>query len=352
MSVIATGVNKLLTFKKQAGLGSIATTGSGQNLRRVTSTLDKKKATYASKEIRPSQQVSDFRHGVVAVDGVIAGEASVGTYQAFTESILRQLAQASVTTGALITVAAAATTPGFGTFTRSAGSYLTDGFKIGMVGRWTGWATTGTANNAANMIIVALTATVMTVARLDGLAIAPKVAGDSVTFATVGKHSYAPQSGHTRDYYTIEHNFADIVQSEVFTDCVVTQMDVKLPASGMSGVDFTIKGIDMVPGTTGYFVTPNAVTTGTALAAANGIVILNGVAVGLITGLNFSVKGGHTVIGGVVGSNLEPDIFPGTITTDGQATVLFQDATIRDYFINETEVSIIAVFSKIGRAHV
>ena len=345
MSLIATGVNKLLTFKKQSALGTIAApTGPvGQNLRRTQSTVDKKKATYQSKEIRPSQQVSDFRHGVVGVEGTISGELSVGTYQSFIESICRSAALTAVTSGALTDVTADGTTGNAGTFTQIAGNFLTMGFKVGMVLRWSGWSTTG--NNDANMLITALTATVMTVARLDGAAVVDDVGGESVTALEVGKHVIIPLTGHTRDYYTIEHNFSDIVQSEVFTDCVITQMDVKLPASGMSGVDFMVKGLNMTPGTTPYFTTPTAVTSGTVLAAANGALYLAGVAIGLITGMNFSVKGGYTTIGGVVGSNVEPDIFPGTVTCDGQVTVLFTNATVRDYFINETEVSIVAAFT-------
>jgi hypothetical protein len=345
MTTIASGISKLLTFKKQSGLGTIATTGSAQNLRRTSSTLDKKKATYASKEIRPSQQRADFRHGVVGVDGTISGELSVGTYQSFTESICRQAVLAAVTSGALTDVTAASTSGAAGTFTTVAANWLTLGFKIGLVFRWSGWATTGATNNATNMIITALTTTVMTVARLDGLPIGAKTAGDSVTALETGKHTFVPQSGHTRDYYTIEHNFADIVQSEVFTDCVMTQMNVKLPATGMAGIDFMVKGLNMTAGTTGYFVTPSAVSSGTVLAAANGVLYVAGVAVALITGLNFSIKGNYTTIGGVVGSNVEPDIFPGDVTVDGQITVLFANATFRDYFVNETEVSIICAFT-------
>lgn len=345
MTTIASGISKILTFKKQSALGTIASVGSAQNLRRITSSLDKKKATYASKEIRPSQQRADFRHGVISVDGTISGELSVGTWQSFTESICRQLVVTAVSSGALTDVTSASTSGAAGTMTTAGANWLTLGFKIGMVVRVTGFATTGATNNSTNLLITALSATVMTVVRLDGVAVGAKASGDSVTFLEVGKHTYVPITGHTRDYYTIEHNFSDIVQSEVFTDCVPVQMDVKLPPSGMGMIDFMFKGINMTPGTTGYFTSPTAVTSGSTLAAVNGVLYVAGVAVALITGLNFSIKGNHTTIGGVVGSNVEPDIFPGDVTVDGQVTVLFANATFRDYFINETEVSMFAVFT-------
>jgi len=319
---IATGVNKLLTFKKQAGLGVVAGASGGQNLRRTQSTLDLKKATYSSKELRPSQQIADMRHGVRSVEGTISGELSVGTYQSFIESVLRRAATGTTTfdsTGGAVT-----------------GNIITvTGDKTGQT------AKVGTVVAAAgvNYLIAKCTTAQSILVRLDG---GTAVAG---TMTEVGKHTYVPQTGQTRDYYTIEHNFQDIVQAERFTDCMITQMDVKLPASGMAGVDFMVKGLNVVTGTTGYFTSPVAATSGSVLAAANGVLTLAGAPIALITGMNFSIKGGHTTIGGVVGSNVEPDIFPGNVEADGQVTVLFQDATMRDIFINETEVSIVAAFT-------
>jgi hypothetical protein len=348
MTTISSGISKLLVFKKQSGLNVIATVGSAQYLRRTQSTLNKKKATYASKEIRPSQQRSDFRHGVVGTEGTISGEVSVGTYELFEESLNRA---ASVALTPLVSAATdivtAVTSGASGTITTTAANFLTAGFKIGMVIRCTGFTTTAVGNNATNLYITSINGTgkIMGVTRLDKAPLIAKTETAAVTFTEVGQHSIVPTSGHTRDYYTIEHNFADIIQSEVFTDCVVTQMDVKLPGSGMMTVDYMFKGLDMTTGTTGYFTSPTAVTSGSVLASANGLLYVNGLPVALITGMNFSVKGNHTTIGGIVGSNVEPDIFPGDLTVDGQITVLFADAVVRDYFLNETEVGIYCVFT-------
>lgn len=342
MTAIATGVFKQLIAKKQSGLGVKATAGSAQLYRRVTSSLDLKKATYKSNEIRPSQQRSDFRHGVRSVDGTIAGELSVGTYQQFTESVLRAAAAAVAPYAAGIDVTAQATAP---QFNDADAGFITAGLKVGMVGRWSGFAGGGATNNDKNFLITALTAGDMTGVFLDGSAVVADAAGDTVTFTVGGKHVAIPTSGHTRDYYTIEHNFSDIVQAEQFLDCVISGMDVKLPASGMATVDFPVMGLDMDTSTTGYFTSPTAASTGGILASVNGAVYIQGVAVGLITAMDFSVKGNNTAPGGVVGSNIDPDIFPGVIDVTGNMTVLFQNATMRDFFLNETEVSIIAAFT-------
>lgn len=344
---IAVGVNKTVAFKKQTALKTKApnTASTAQYLRRVTSTIDLTKANYTSNEIVPSQQVVDMRHGVKSVAGTISGELSVGAYQSFMESVLRQVAQATVNTGALTNVTAAVTSGAQGTFARAAGSYITDGFKIGDVVGWTGWATTGAPNNSHIMVIIALTALIMTVSTLDGVAIGPKASGDSVTCTTGGKKIYTPTTGQTRNYYTIEHNFPDIVQSEQFQDCVITGMSFKLPATGMSTVDFPVLGLDMQTSTSQYFITPLGTPTGGIEASVNGVLIVNGSVAGIVTSCNFDVTGNYSAPGGVVGSNVDPDIFPGKVAATGTMTILFQDNVLRDLFINETESSLIIVLT-------
>lgn len=345
---IATGVYKKLSLKKQSALGTIAPAGAGGSaayMRRVTSTVDLNKATYQSNEILDTQQVRDMRHGVKSIAGSISGELSVGGYQLPMESVLRKISATASTTGALTNVTAAVTSGAAGTFTRAAGSFLTDGFKIGDVVSWTGWATTGVPNNSHNFLITALTATVMTVLAIDGVAVGAKAAGDSVTCVTVGKKTWIPSSSQTRDYYTIEHWYSDIAQSERFKDCVFTGFTATLPPTGMATVEFPVLGLDMVTGTAEYFTTPAAAPTGGILAAVNGVLLVQGTAVAVVTGLTIVVDGGYSAPGGVVGTNLDPDIFPGVIKVSGQVTALFQDATLRDLFINETEAAISVVLT-------
>jgi hypothetical protein len=345
---IATGVFKSVAIKKQTALGTKAPAGAGgssQYQRRVKSTIDLAKATYSSNEILASQQRRDFRHGVRSVSGTISGELSVGGYQKPMESVLRQVVQTPATTGAVVTITAAVTTGAQGTFTRSAGSFLTDGFMNGDIVTSTGWTTGGAANNNHYAIIISVTSTVMTVQFLDGVAMGAKAAGDSVTFVVVGKKTWLPATGQTRDYYTIEHWFADIAQSEQFTDCVFTGFNVNIPATGMATIDFPVMGLNMATGTAQYFTTPAAAPTGGILAAANGILVLSGVVVGYITSATIKVDGNYSAPGGVVGANVDPDIFPGPVDVTGQVTVLFTDNVIRDMFVNETVASLTIVMT-------
>ena len=344
--MIATGIQKLLTYKKETtfGVAATATGPFGQALRRVTSNLELTKATFKSNEIRPDQQLADFRHGGRTVAGTISGELSVGTHADFLATVLRQAWQSALTTGAQITIAAAATTGSQGTLTRSAGSFLADGFKIGDVVRCTGWTAPATANNAHNFWILSLSATVMTGMFLDNAAMVTKIAGDSVTIVQAGRKTWSPASGQTKDSYTVEHYFADIGQSEVFTGCRVSQLDVKLPATGMAGLDVMLMGQNMTPSQTQYFTTPLAVTTGSTLAAVNGALMLGGIVVGIVTGMNISFNATATR-GDVVGTTYTPDVFIGELIVTGQLTVFFQDAMARDAFVNETEMALSVVLT-------
>jgi hypothetical protein len=120
----------------------------------------------------------------------------------------------------------------------------------------------------------------------------------------------------------------------------VSQAVISLPPTGMSTVNFTFLGQNLgVTGTSAYFSSPTAPTTSGVLAAPNGSLSCGGVDVGVVTNLSMTVNGQHTMEP-VVGSNIAPDIYPGTLVVNGQFTALFQDATLRDLFINEVETEL------------
>jgi hypothetical protein len=347
MTQIATGVFKKVSIKRQAGQGVIApagAAGSAQYMRRTSSTLDLKKATYSSAEILVSQQRRDFRHGVRSVSGSIAGELSVGGYQLPFEGILRRVATVGGTTGAVANLTFASNGAGTfaGTITRAAGSFLTDGFKVGNVVAASG---AGVGANTQNLLITGLTALVMTVRTLNATDIVAQGAAANQTVAVRGKQTFVPPSNQTRDYFTVEHFFSDIVASERFVDVVFTGATVTLPATGMATVEFPALGLDMQTGNAEYFTTPAQAPAGAITAAVNGAIIVNGVVIATITGLTITIAGNNAAPGGVVGSNTDPDIFPGVMDISGSISALFASTALRDLFINETEFSIIGVFT-------
>lgn len=346
---MASGIEKKIILAPQATKGTCpaASLATAQYLRRVTSSLNVTKETYQSNEMRADRQIADFRHGVQSVEGSITGELSPGTYKLLMAAILRKDFVAGVSDAANSNVAADSTTGAAGTFTRDdvGGSWITDGFKVGDVVRFSGF--TATANNNHNFLITGLTATIMTGIMLDGVAVVDEAKGQSITTTVTGKKTWTPATAHTENWFAVEHNYSDVDLSEVFYDLKVNSMAIKLPATGLATVDFGLMGLNYANKASGdapYFTSVLAAATSGILAAVNGALYIQGTKVALLTGLDFDVAG-NLSSEAVVGSNVKPDIFDGRVAVKGNMSVFFEDATFRDYFLNETEVSINCVFT-------
>jgi len=343
---IASGIAKQVRYKAESTYNTAPGASGAQSLRRVESSLDITKDTYQSSELRTDYQISDFRHGTRRTAGSIKGELSPLTYADFLAAALRKDFVAGVSASNLsITVAGS----GPYTLTRGAGSWLTDGFKSGDVVRLTA-GSFNAANINKNLYVVAVTsATVLTVQPANGVALVAEGPIASATCAVTGKKSYTPTTGHTDKSFAVEHWFSDIAQSEVFSGCKVNSVGIALPPSGISTIEFGFMGKDVTTAAAQYFTSPSAASTSGVVAAVNGAVAVNGTRVALLTGLQINIAGGMTAEP-VVGSNTFPDIFEGRVVVSGQFSAYFEDATLRDLFLNETEASIVAAFTTANTA--
>lgn len=343
MPAIAQGISKITVYKKQTALGTYASGSGGQTLRRRTSKFALVKDRYESDEIVAHQQSTGSTGGVRATSGSLDGLLSPGTYKALMQSLLRKDFVTGINSGAQVNITAAVTVAPAGTFTRAAGSYFTDGFKVGDIVRWTGWTAGGVANNSHNMMITALTATVMTVYPVDAVSVAAKASGDSVTCTVTGKKTLVPMTGHTKDYYTFEEYYSDItpVVSERYGDVMIGKMDVTLPATGNAGVVFDLPGLSRNVTGAQVLTSPTAETTSEILTAVQGVVVVNGTVMAVVTGLNFSVDGSNDKVGPVIGSNSNPDQSRGRVKVTGQFTALFSDSALMTVFDAETVITIL-----------
>lgn len=336
---IAVGVNKSVRYKVESAWGTAPSASGAQLLRRVSSGLALQKDPYESGEIRTDYQIADYRHGVRRVSGNIEGELSPASYADFFAAALRQDFAIGATTGALATLSVTNT----GTkYTRSSGSFVTDGFKVGDVVSATGFATAN--NNSHYGLVTAVAALTLTVTTLDGVVLTDEAAGATVTIAVVGKKTYTPTSGHTDKSFTIEEYFSDTTQSELYTGCKVSSVDVALPPSGMAKVTFGFMGKDLTASGTEYFTSPTAANSNGVLAAVNGLAFAVGSRNTVLTGLSIKVDGNMSS-DPVVGSNTVPDLFEGRVKVTGEMSAYFENGTLRDAFINETEVALMFVFT-------
>ena len=337
----ATGVGKVVVYKKETTFGEIPTATGGKVLRRVTANFNLTKETYESTEIRKDYQTADFRHGVRAVEGSLSGELSSGAYADFLASaVARDWTAITATTMGSATIAVSGA--GF-SITRTTGSFLTDGVRVGCTIRLTGFAT---ANNDTNLLIVALTGTVATVIPLTGIALTPETVASGGAYTVVGKTTYAPLAGHTDDSYTVEEFYSDVSRSSVTTGNKVNTIAVKLPATGLTTVDFGFMGQDLKQrGTSQYFTSPTAQGSNGIFAAVNGALIVNGVPVTRITAVNLNINR-NMAADAVVGSNIKPEIYKGRIGVDGDFSTLYQDDTFANIFDNETEISMVVALTE------
>lgn len=336
---ISKGTAKVVAYKKETTWGTAAGASGGKQVRRVTADFNLTKETYESNEIRTDRQLADFRHGVRSADGTLSGELSPNSYSDFMQSLVaKDFAAVTAVSSLSVTIAAGSGT--LWTVTRAAGDWLSSGVKVGSVIRLSGVGL-ATGNAGKNLLVVAMASSVITVQVLNGSVLTAEGPIASVTATVVGKQTFVPATGHTEDSYTIEQWFQDISQSEVFTGLRVGSMNVQLPATGLTTVDFSFMGKDLSSkGTTQYFTSPTAQGTNGIFAAVNGAMIVNGQPVALVTSADFTVERAMENAT-AVGSNSVAEIFLGRIRCTGNLSVYFQDASFRNYFDDETPVSIV-----------
>ena len=339
---IAQGVFKQIRVKRQSAKGSLAGTSAGQILRRETATFELQKESYTTEsEITSTQQVKSSRHGVKLVNGAVNGILSPGTYSDILSTILRRdFAAVTAITGASITVAGS----GPYTITRAAGSFLTDGIKVGMVVRLTAGAFVA-GNLNKNLFVTAVTALVLTVSVLNASTLTAEGPVATATVTVPGKVTYAPDTGHTNIYWTVEEWYPDAAVSERNLDVKFTQAALSLPGSGNSTVKMSALGLDQTSDTTAYFTAPTAETSTESLAAANGLLLVDGTAVAVVTDLSFDINGNGNAADGVVGTNIRPDIFNGKVMVSGSFSAYFEGGTIPALFRDETATSIVSALA-------
>lgn len=330
------GINKLLIAKKETTWGTKASASGARYYRRVTGSFQLEKDTYNSNEIRPSQQMSDMRHGTRKSTGTLNGELAGSSYDEFMAAALRRDFTAGVTTGAIAVIASAV-----GTFTRSTGSYVSNLFQVGTVISVSGFTDAG---NNGLFLITAMSATVLTVSPLQGQTQTVEAEGDTVTILQKGKVTWVPLTGHTDDSFTVEEVYPDSDISRTFLGEQVDTMSIAIQPNSMATVDFGFMGKDAEDATdTPYFTTPTAVGSEGTYSGSGGFLFMNGTSNGVVTSLTLNIANGiqqEAVIGSdSIGAKARGKV---AVTADGAA--IFDSTTILNYFDNETEVSVNYVF--------
>jgi hypothetical protein len=339
---VAQGISTTVSRVKQSGLGSPGSAGS-QLMRRVTLELNKESDTYTSAEIVSHQQSTGATEGPSRVNGTLNAELSPGSYDLEFAALLRKdfAACFAAITGAGLTIAGSG--PTF-TVTRAAGSFLTDGVKKGMVVRLSVGALNA-ANINKNLLVLSLTATILTVKPLNGVALVAEGPIAGCTVSAPGKETHAPTTGHTNDYFSWEKKFNDLTRFELFTDIKPASADVSIPATGIATVNFAMAGLGRTPSGVETLTSPTAETTSDVLTAVQGAIVVNGT-VTPVTGIQFNLNGNTSTGEPEVGSNTLSDLQRGKIAASGSFTAKFSSVTLQTLRDNQTAVSLISALAE------
>jgi hypothetical protein len=340
------GVYTTVAYKPETTFGTIPAASGAQLIRRRAAKLEFSKATFESPEIRPDMQVNDFRHGLRSAKGTLQQDLSPKSGADFFAAVMGRDFAAGASSAALsLTMATGALVNGIQlyTVTRSAGSYLTDGFKIGDVIRLSVGGLNA-ANINKNLQITSLTATIATVRVVNGSAMVAEGPISGCTVAVPGKKTFIPSTAQTNKSFSIEAFASDIVQSEVYSGMKVAKAAVNCPSTGLSDVTFEFAGQGMTPAASQYFTSPTAAPTFASEAGVNGAICVNDQPQITVTGINFTIERAMTG-DAVVGSFVAPQINPGLFKVTGTMTVLYSDNVLRDLFVNEAETDVYLVLS-------
>ena len=330
-----TNRNLFVASKLEATFGTLPGASGADIFRANSGAVSLSKEPIRSGENRRDGMTTRGRHGSRSVAGSYVGDLSVGTFDKWIEAVLRGTFDTPLALTALSVAADSAAK----TFTRSAGSWITDGVRIGDVVRFGAFTAGGAPNNSRNFTVVALTATVLTVAETPAT-IAQQTA---ITLA----RSKKVIQGTTRRSFTIEEHELDIDGSEVFTGCRIGSMQLQMQPNGMATLTFGIVGQDMQVMTGAqapYFTAPVATVT-LGLTAVEALIRLGSTPVLDITGIDLTVNlnaAGQPV----VGSNITPDVFDNLATIEGSITALRQDVSRVQNFLNEDQLSLSLVFAE------
>lgn len=171
----------------------------------------------------------------------------------------------------------------------------------------------------------------------------------SVTFTCtlLGRRLFVPNSSQVSRKCLVEHFYEDLDVSRIFKECRVGSVAVGLQPDQATTINFGLVGRDaeiLTGAAAPFFASPTAETTTSVISSVGGLIMANGLVLGVMTGMNFNVDLSPDAPS-VIGQNFPPAVFLGKFALSGTLTALFESVTLLNYFMNETEFSILGYFT-------
>jgi hypothetical protein len=323
-------------FVAETAYGVTPNNPAFKGLRHTGTTVGAQRGSLQSAELRADRQIAHFRLGSIAVAGDASGELSFASYDDFLEAVTLGT-WAPKATLAAITIAAVTASD---TFTDSGSGFIVAGFQVGDLIEIAGFTTPG---NNGTFLVASVAAGILGVTNPDGTAaagITDEAAGDAVTITTLEDRV---SSGVVRRSFTVLRNFTDIEATgdgepfHIFKGVELNSLAITIDPNAIVGAVFGTNGREpdlgnAAPAGATFTAAPNT----EPLDAFTGEIKLNGVAVGVISAVNFTLENGleaRPVVGSKFG--LRPGVGRSNLT--GQVTAYFEDSSLVRHFYDESD---------------
>lgn len=301
-----------------------------KRLRATGRNVNLEKNVLESAEVDADGQETDVRHGFNRVVGSPGFQLSMQDFDDIIEFAFggTWTAVAAVTPGNITPNSA-------GTFTRTTGSWINDGFRPGDIIRNTGFAD---AANNADFRVITVTALVLTVASTTVVT----HAAEAGTITMPGKRiDVSP----TMISFLVERAFLDVGRYQVFNGVVVDQLANNVQPEAMIGGTINLLGLSAaaMSSTPVSGIAALEPTGSSPFAAFNGEIFEGGISIAVATSVESTLQRNRS-LNPVIGSRFSPDVFEGTAKVQGTLVAYFQDEVLFNKFVNETESSIYMKF--------
>lgn len=329
---MADGSRHSMRMVPEVAYGVTPNTPVFKPVRHTGTTLGLTKDSLQSEEIRDDRQIADFRHGARQTGGDISIELSFGSFDDILEATLMGSWIPDSTTGK---ISLSATATGV---TRTAGDFTAEGFVIGDTVTLSGFTEAGNSGLFKVATVAALT---LTLTPLSGQVQEVETAAiDRVVETVRGKL----KAGTIRRSFTLERYFGDIQASDKpfhrFSGVEFNSLALAINANAMITGTVGVVGKEMSLDTTMLVgATYGQPTTTSPLDSFTGTLKESGTTIAVITEIQLTLENGldpRFVVGSK--STIRPSVGRSNVT--GQVTAYFENSTLLEKFINETESSI------------
>jgi hypothetical protein len=330
---LQTGKNVIVASKVEATYNTPPGPTAATGVRLKGGGLTLSKTAIRSEEIRADALTAIARHGSRGVAGSYQTELSVDGFDDQIHAVMRSTWVAAV---AITQAAMTSITTTTSTIVAAAGSWLTQGVRVGDIVTLTGHATT--ANNDLRLRVKTVSALTITVV---GTPLTTDASPDTSFTLTILRKILNGATPTKRTFYIDEYN-QDIDLSQVFGGCRYTAMRINGSPDGMAKSEWGVVGASatgLATGASPYYTTPT-LPTGAPLVFADALIAF-GVAgsaadLTILTAVDLNLEI-TAKTEPVVGTSVSPDVFDNEARLSGSFSMLRDDLTKFQGFVDETE---------------